>query len=117
MHEIETALAHLRTAWLTGRPAHDAAPQAWRDAVGDDELALLALAGQAADVLTRPDSSAAFVERALLPSLSTPTLPDAHRARFRRLLAPPKNAPSLEHPLIAFVAARGYAAHPADWLP
>ena len=112
MHEIETTLVQLRTAWLAGRPAREAAPQLWRDVAGADDLVLLSLAGHAADVLTRP-SAGALVERTLLPALSTPLLADPHRPRFRRLLATPKNAPSIERPLILFVAARGYAAQPS----
>jgi hypothetical protein len=117
MHELETALAHLRTAWLAGRPGQDAAPPEWRSAADGDELVLLALASQACDVATRPKAGAGLTLRALLPALARPTLPDAHRYRFRRLLATPKNTPSLEQFLISFVAARGFVVHPADWLP
>ncbi|UPT62544.1 MAG: DUF5691 domain-containing protein [Hyphomonadaceae bacterium JAD_PAG50586_4] len=116
MLELETALTQARNAWLAGRSAADFAPAAWREGAGGDELTLLALAGHALDVVTQP-SSAPLALRALLPELPTRLMPEALRARFRRLLATPKNAPSVEQALIWFVAARGYAAHPADWMP
>jgi hypothetical protein len=117
MLELESALAQIRNAWIAGRTARDHAPLDWREAIGADELGLLALAGHMTDVLTRQVPAAAPVNRVLLPSLATPLLPEAMRPRFRRLLTAPKTAASLERPLIAFVAARGYAAHPADWMP
>jgi hypothetical protein len=117
MHELESALAQVRDAWIAGRSAIDQAPSSWRDAAGEDELALLALAGHASDTVTRRVPGAAFVERSLLPPLSAPLVPDTLRPRFRRLLAGPKNLPSLERPLITFLSARGFAAHPADWMP
>src|SRR5262245_10259413 len=118
MHELEASLAQMRNAWLAGRTALDQAPAGWREAIGGaDELALAALAGHATDVLTRRAPAAPLLERPLLPGLPAPLVPEALRPRMRRLLAAPKNMPSLEQPLIAFVAARGYAAHPADWMP
>lgn len=118
MRELEASLAQIRNAWLAGRSALDQAPAGWRDAVsGGDELALVALAGHATDVLTRQAPGTPLVERPLLPPLSAPLIPEALRPRFRRLLATPKNMPSLERHLIVFVAARGRAAHPADWMP
>lgn len=117
MHEIDAALAQMRNAWLAGRAASDAAPMAWREAIGNDELALVALAGHATDVLTRRAPGMALEERPLLPQLAAPLIPEALRARFRRLLASPKNAPSIERPLISFAAARNFVSHPADWMP
>lgn len=117
MHELTASLAQIRNAWLAGRVAIDAAPLEWREAIGNDELALLGLAGHAIDVLSQQSPNAALETRPLLPILEAPLLPSATRARFRRLLASPKAAPSIELPLIAFVAARGFAAHPADWMP
>jgi hypothetical protein len=114
---LEVSLAQMRNAWLAGRSALEHAPDEWREAIGAaDELALVALAGHATDVLTRQAPAAPLVERPLLPALAAPLIPAALRPRFRRLLATPRN-PSLQRQLIAFAAARGYAAHPADWLP
>lgn len=117
MSDLAASLGQIRNAWLAGRSGLDAAPAPWRDAIGADELALIALAGQATDVLTRQTPAGALKERPLLPPLAAPSIPDALRPRFRRLLATPKSLPSLERPLLAFAAARGFAAHPADWMP
>src|SRR5262245_21950290 len=97
MRELEASLAQIRNAWLAGRSALEQAPAQWREVLGDgDELALVALAGHATDVLTRQSPGALLVERPLLPALSAPHIPAALRPRFRRLLATPKNQPSLE---------------------
>lgn len=118
MHEIEAALAQVRNAWIAGRPALERAPEGWRAVIGtDDELALVALAGHATDVLLRHAPSAPLAARPLLPALALPPVPDAVRPSFRRILAAPRNLPSLERPLVALAAARAYAAHPADWMP
>lgn len=117
MRELDASLAQVRNAWIAGRSALESAPPAWRDAIGDDELALIALAGHASDVLTLRTPSAASVERPLLPAISAPLLPEALRARFRRLLVRPRNQPPLKQQIIALVAARGFAAHPGDWMP
>lgn len=117
MRELDASLAQMRNAWIAGRSALESAPSAWRDEIGDDELALIALAGHASDVLTQRAPGAALVNRPLLPKLNAPFLPEPLRARFRRLLARPKNQASLEQHLIAFISARGFAAHPGDWMP
>jgi hypothetical protein len=118
MDEIDASLARLRNAWIAGRSARDAAPTLWREALGDvDDLVLVALASQATDVLTRNAPSAPLVDRPVLPMLAAPLVPEALRPRLRRLLATPKTQPSLERSLIAFTAARGFAVHPADWMP
>jgi hypothetical protein len=118
MTDLETALAEIRNAWLAGRSAIDRAPAEWREAIGaTDELALVAFAGHATDVLTRQTPAAPLVERPLLPKLAAPLIPEPLRPRFRRLLGGPRNVPTFERQVLAFAAARGYAAHPADWLP
>lgn len=117
MHELESALGEVRNAWLAGRGALDAAPASWRETMGGDELALIAIAGHAIDVMTAPAPVAALNVRPLLPRLSPPTIPDVQRPRFRRLLSVQKTTPSIEHWLIAFAAVRGYVAHPGDWMP
>ena len=117
MRDLDASLAQLRNAWIAGRPAIESAPPAWRDAIGEDELALIALAGHASDVLTQRAPGTALIDRPLLPHLNAPFVPESLRGRFRRLLARPQNLPSLERYLIAFISARGLAAHPADWMP
>lgn len=118
MHEIEAALAQVRNAWIAGRPALDRAPDGWRAAIGvDDELALVALAGHATDVLLRQAPATPLAVKPLLPTLAVPLVPDAVRPRFRRLLAAQGKLPFLERQLVMLAAARGHAAHPADWLP
>ena len=117
MIDLEDALASMRTAWLAGRPGLEAVPVAWRQAIRGDEIAALALAGHASEVLACPVPSTALQERALLPRLSMPVLPDAHRGRFRRLLESKRKDALLESALISFLLTRGYAAHPADWMP
>ncbi|MBL8536260.1 MAG: hypothetical protein JNM59_02520 [Hyphomonadaceae bacterium] len=117
MLELDAALAQVRNAWIAGRSALESAPSAWRDAVGEDELALIAIAGHAGDVLTQHAPGAALIDRPLLPRLAAPFVPEALRARFRRLLVRPKNQASLEQHLVAFITARGFAAHPGDWMP
>ena len=118
MNELETALTNLRAAWTRGRPTRDVEPSAWRSAAGDDdELAALALAGHALDVISRPSPAALLAARRPLPALSVPLLPERLRPRFRRVL---RDAQSWRHgtaQLVQLVAARGYAAHPTDWMP
>ncbi len=104
---------------MSGRGAADQAPAAWRDAVGQgtgSEAALVALAGQALQVLFRP-AAPPLTPRALLPTLSSPTPPEATRARIRRILATRRTEEGGAAPLVRFLAARGYVMHPADWLP
>lgn len=117
MRELDTSLARVRNAWIAGRPGLEGAPLEWRDAIGHDELALIALVGHAGDVLTQRKPSFALVDRPLLPQLNAPFVPEPLRARFLRLLVRPKNQASLEQHLIAFTTARGFAAHPGDWMP
>jgi hypothetical protein len=124
MADLDAALAHIRGAWMTGRSAREQCPPDWMDAVADadPDCALAALAGHASAVLFRPVPSALIEPRPLLPRLARPTVPDAVRPRLRRLLgaqkgAAQKAAASLERPVVDLVTARGFALHPADWLP
>lgn len=119
MADLEAALAQIRGAWMTGRSAREQCPPDWLDAVADadPDCALAALAGHASAVLFRPAPAAPIEPRPLLPRLARPTVPDAVRPRLRRLLAAPRGAASLERPVVDLVAARGFALHPADWMP
>jgi hypothetical protein len=55
--------------------------------------------------------------RPLLPRLATPLTPDTVRPQLRRLIVAQKRESGGPASLIQFLAARGYAAHPADWMP
>lgn len=119
MLELEDQIARIRGAWMTGRTAADLTPPAWRDAVGQGdgaEAALVALTGQALQVLWRPVPPP-LTPRPLLPRLAAPPPPDAARGRVRRILAARRTDPGGARALVLFLAARGYAMHPADWLP
>ena len=119
MLEVEDQIARIRGAWMAGRTAADLTPPAWRDAVGQGdgaEAALVALTGQALQVLWRPVPPP-LTPRPLLPRLAAPPPPDAARARIRRILAARRTDAGGARALVLFLAARGYAMHPADWLP
>ena len=120
MHEIEPHLAQIKARWLIGGPAAEQAPADWRSLVGtgaEAELRLIALVGQAAQVGYRPAPRASLAPRPPLPALGSPSLPDAARPRFRRLLGSLKAQPEQLTAVLYLLAGRGYAAHPADWMP
>ena len=119
MHDLEVSLAQVRGAWMVGRSAFEYCPPEWRGAIegADSECALAALAGHAAAVLFRPMPTTPAEPRALLPRLALPTLPEPLRPQVRRLMATQKGKAPIERHVIAFIAARGYAMHPADWMP
>jgi hypothetical protein len=118
MDDLETSLAHIRSAWMAGRSAVESCPPEWRAAAQgpDAECALAAVAGHAGAVLFRPAPPTPLTPRPLLPTLALPTMPEAVRPRLRRVMAR-KDLGPLERALIDLVAARGFAMHPADWLP
>lgn len=131
MLDVEDRLARIRAAWMAGRAAAGEAPPEWRRAIGADdgdgaapgpgraaaaEAALVALAGQAMQVLLRPVPPPLTV-RPPLPVLAVPSPPEASRSRIRRLIAARRGDAGGPKPLAVFLAARGYAMHPADWLP
>jgi uncharacterized protein DUF5691 len=119
MHDLEAFLTRARSAWMAGRSALEYCPAEWRGAMeGEDaECALAALTGHATAVLFRPAPAAPLDPRPLLPSLALPTLPEHVRPRLRRAMAAQKAGASLERALIDLVTARGFAVHPADWMP
>jgi hypothetical protein len=118
MPDLAASLARIRGAWMAGQSALEYCPGEWRDAVAgeDGECALAALAGHAATVLFRPAPTAPIAPRPLLPRLALPSVPEAVRPWLRRLLTRKSTVP-IERPLIDLVTARGFALHPADWLP
>ncbi len=104
---------------MAGRGALDQTPPDWREAVGDGagaEAALAALTGQAMQALFRPVAPG-LQPRLLLPALTAPMPPEAVRPRIRRILAARRSEEGGDRSIVLFLAARGYAMHPADWLP
>ena len=118
MHELEAALARVRSAWMAGRSALEHCPAEWRAAIegSHGEAALAALTGHATSVLFRTAPSSGLEPRPLVPALALPVMAEGLRPAFRRILAA-KSGPSIERQLIDLVTARGYGVHPADWLP
>jgi hypothetical protein len=119
MHDLEPFLTRARSAWMAGRSALEYCPAEWRGAVegADAECVLAALTGHATAVLFRPAPATPLDPRPLLPRLALPTLPEHVRLRLRRVMAAQKAGASFERALIDLVAARGFAVHPADWMP
>jgi len=116
---LAAEIPRMRAAWMAGRSALPACPADWRAAAGEGvgaEAALVALAGHATQTVFRPTAPQAVTPRPLLPRLPAPQPPGAARARLQRLLAGRRDE-SLVQPLITLLAARGYVAHPADWMP
>ena len=121
MHEIERAFSRLKGSWMTGGSALKHAPAPWKPLIDgieatEAELRLVALAGQAAQLAFEATPSQGLSPANDLPQLDKPALPDAIRPRFRRLFSAAKSA-DRQGALLAFIARRGYIAHPADWMP
>ncbi|MEM8740345.1 MAG: DUF5691 domain-containing protein [Pseudomonadota bacterium] len=117
--DIAQDLARIKGRWMIGGPALDQAPADWQAmAVGDaeDELALLAIVGQATQLLFRPVPQDARPSKRL-PRLSLPPLPDALRPMFRRLMDVAKPTGQQKTLILHLMAARGATVHPADWMP
>jgi hypothetical protein len=119
MADLETLLPQMRAAWMAGGSALACAPADWRLLAGEGpgaDAVLAALAGQAMHALFRANAPAGLSPRPLLPDLEAPATPAAVRSRLRRLLAA-KGEETQTRALVRLVAARGYAIHPADWMP
>jgi hypothetical protein len=119
MADLESSLAHIRSAWMAGHPAFEYCPPEWCGAIegAESECALVALAGHAAAVLFRPAPTTPPEPRSLLPRLALPILPEPLRPQARRLMATQKGRSPVERHFIDFLVARGYVLHPADWMP
>ncbi len=120
MHEIERSMVAIKGRWMTGMEAASAAPPAWKpmlDGQGDAELRLLALMGQVTRVAMRPVPGEALVPPPLLPVLALPGMPEPARIRFRQVMTNRKGKAEEIAPALYLAAARGYAVHPADWMP
>jgi hypothetical protein len=109
------------TRWTMGGAAAGLAPSSWKDAIdGSDavegELRLLALTGQYLGLCVGPTPSSALVAMVDIPALALPMLPATHTPLARRCLKALKESQG-QRDLIHLLAARGYAIHPADWMP
>lgn len=122
MNESErSGLANMRDCWITGGMAAELAPAEWKEIVAaapaaERELLLLAIAGQALDVAFRPAAPKSLARRPALPALALPTLPDRLRPLFRAALRQAADARGKMR-VVALTAARGFVAHPLDWMP
>lgn len=115
MHEIAAQIEDAKARWMTGGSAEAACPAGWKDALGEmPDLGLLLLAGQFTHLAMRPVPGGPLKERAPLPPLALPALPDRLRPDFRRLLASKSVSDS---DVVRLIAARGYAVSPIDWMP
>jgi len=102
-----------------GAAAAPAAPM-WKTALGsgpdEDELRLLALSGHFLGVAVMAEPPAQLRPMPDIPMLSLPTTPDALRPLVRRILAAMKETRAKAE-VLRFLAARGWTAHPGDWMP
>ncbi len=116
---IYEALGSVLTRWAMGDAVAPAAP-VWRGELGDDpveaELRLLALAGQFLGTIVVASPAGALYTPPDIPALALPCLPSPLRPFARRILARERTAPR-RRLLLDVLAARGWAMHPADWMP
>lgn len=120
MLENEDQISRIKSRWVVGGAGAQHCPDEWQDLVGaddDSELKLVALVGQLVDSVYRPAPVGTLTAFRDLPTLALPTIPDAHRAAFRRLFASLRSYGQARAALLTLVACRGYAVHPSDWMP
>jgi hypothetical protein len=122
MNESERAgLSTMRDCWIAGGMAADLAAPEWNEVVAaapaaDRERLMLAIAGQALDVAFRPAAPKVLVRRPPLPRLALPALAEQLRPLFRAALKQAADARGRTR-VAALAAARGFVAHPLDWMP
>lgn len=122
MNEAEmNALSAMRDIWISGGAARSQVPAEWHAIIagtdGDEaERLLLAVAGQALEAAFRPAAPGSLVRRAGLPQLTLPGLPDRLRPLFRSALRYAADKRGRTR-VVALAEARGFAAHPLDWMP
>lgn len=122
MNEAERdGLSAMRDCWIGGGMAAAMAPAAWLEALHapppeERERLLLAIAGQAFEIGFRPAAPKALRQRPALPKLPLPAIPEQHRVLFRSALRHAGDARARLR-VIALAEARGYVAHPLDWMP
>ena len=96
---------------MTGAVSDKACPADWQDL---DELSLLAVVGQFSRIATRPQTPDGLQLRPEIPPLSLPTMAEALRPQFRRLL---DNKLADAEDVVRLIAIRGYCVNPIDWMP
>ena len=117
--DLEQSLSRMKSAWMMGGSAEAGAPPEWNKLASQSpnaELALLALSGQAIELCFQ-SSPSELAARSNIPKLQHPSLPDTHRASFRRALSALGNDKTLGLEFIRLIANRGYCVHPLDWMP
>lgn len=116
----------MKERWLMGDAGSSVAPANWNASLGtpknaptkthpgdETELGLLAIAGQYQALVRRPPTPS-LCPRPLVPPLGFPTLAGRARTLFSRSI---ELSRLHTNSILALMAARGYAAHPLDWLP
>ena len=121
-YTYEQLIAH----WITGESTQNLEkelPESWRavlNALETDQkdLASLALTTQFQTYCTAKQATTGLHCPPPLPELSLPTLPEAHRALFRRTMElAKKHGRSAVERLLNLLVERHFSAHPADWMP
>ncbi|MCU0710566.1 MAG: DUF5691 domain-containing protein [Pirellula sp.] len=118
--DLLKSLDDLKGIWLMGGSAIDRAPKLWQDAVRDleqQELALVALAGQAISFALQPMPTRQLVVSPILPALPLPATPEPARQMIRFLLKVVKLTEAQMADVIRLLTARGYAVNPIDYMP
>lgn len=120
MSDFAAEIARIKGRWMIGGAALGQAPADWQAVAAHDaepELGLLAITGQATQLLYRPSPAGTIAPPRRLPRLALPVLPDALRARFRTLVRILKPTDPMMAMIVHLMAARGHAVHPVDWMP
>jgi hypothetical protein len=116
---IYDAMGAVLTRWTMGSAAAPAAA-IWSAELGAEpaeaELRLLALSGQFLGVAVTAEPPPELRVLPDIPPLALPTVPETLRPLVRRILAAFKDTRSKTE-LLEFLAARGWTAHPAEWMP
>ncbi|MEL6520836.1 MAG: DUF5691 domain-containing protein [Pseudomonadota bacterium] len=120
MADLAETLRQAKGRWMLGTSANEVVPDTWRDAVEGDvnpELALMAIAAQADLIALRRVPGGELSQPPQLPRLALPTLPEQHRARFRRIASSQGvGEPELKS-VLHLLVARGWSVHPTDYMP
>ncbi len=116
---VEATFAKLEEAklrWMSGGVV-DATGNAFAsgDTSPEAQLRLLALAGVFRHTCLRPQEPGNLKQMPLLPEPALPLLSEVMRPAFRQMMQ--QQDRSVWQGLIGLMAARGYMAHPFDWLP
>lgn len=118
---IFDTLEPVMTRWTMGGPASSLAPHNWQGGLQgqnpeESELRLLALAGQYLGLCVAPTPPGGLTALPDIPPLALAVLPDSLASLARRCLKALKESQA-QRDLVCLLAARGYAVHPADWMP